>query len=73
MPHFSLALSSTHISFSLNAWANKVVHRGLYASITIQVAQQFGGINTVLSQTILRPTLLVWISVELIIRHHGVA
>lgn len=31
-----------------NAWMNKVVRRGLYAGITVQVAQQFVGINTVL-------------------------
>nr|XP_043629220.1 inositol transporter 4-like [Erigeron canadensis]XP_043629221.1 inositol transporter 4-like [Erigeron canadensis]XP_043629222.1 inositol transporter 4-like [Erigeron canadensis] len=31
-----------------NAWGNKVVRRGLYAGITVQVAQQFVGINTVL-------------------------
>ncbi|KAI3804316.1 hypothetical protein L1987_25765 [Smallanthus sonchifolius] len=30
------------------AWGNKVVRRGLYAGITVQVAQQFVGINTVL-------------------------
>lgn len=30
------------------AWANKVVRRGLYAGITVQVAQQFVGINTVM-------------------------
>lgn len=31
-----------------NAWGNKVFRRGLYAGITVQVAQQFVGINTVL-------------------------
>lgn len=31
-----------------NAWGNTVVRRGLYAGITVQVAQQFVGINTVL-------------------------
>ncbi|GKD33641.1 inositol transporter 4, partial [Tanacetum coccineum] len=31
-----------------NAWGNKVVRRGLYAGITVQVAQQFVRINTVL-------------------------
>ncbi|KAD4178367.1 hypothetical protein R6Q59_021953 [Mikania micrantha] len=31
-----------------NAWGNKIVRRGLYAGITVQVAQQFVGINTVL-------------------------
>ncbi|KAH7838754.1 hypothetical protein Vadar_030750 [Vaccinium darrowii] len=31
-----------------NAWRNKVVRRGLYAGITVQVAQQFVGINTVM-------------------------
>ncbi|XP_052207242.1 inositol transporter 4-like [Diospyros lotus] len=30
------------------AWSNKVVRRGLYAGITVQVAQQFVGINTVM-------------------------
>ncbi|GAB2298966.1 Sugar (and other) transporter [Dionaea muscipula] len=30
------------------AWGNKVVRRGLYAGITVQVAQQFVGINTVM-------------------------
>ncbi|GJU11698.1 inositol transporter 4 [Tanacetum coccineum] len=31
-----------------SAWGNKVVRRGLYAGITVQVAQQFVGINTVM-------------------------
>ncbi|KAL0381181.1 UNVERIFIED_CONTAM: Inositol transporter 4 [Sesamum angustifolium] len=31
-----------------NAWRNDVVRRGLYAGITVQVAQQFVGINTVM-------------------------
>ncbi|XP_076907843.1 inositol transporter 4-like [Bidens hawaiensis] len=31
-----------------SAWANKVVRRGLYAGVTVQVAQQFVGINTVM-------------------------
>lgn len=31
-----------------NAWGNTVVRRGLYAGITVQVAQQFVGINTVM-------------------------
>nr|AAF91432.1 putative Na+/myo-inositol symporter [Mesembryanthemum crystallinum] len=30
------------------AWGNKIVRRGLYAGITVQVAQQFVGINTVM-------------------------
>ncbi|KAK9706318.1 hypothetical protein RND81_07G116200 [Saponaria officinalis] len=30
------------------AWGNTVVRRGLYAGITVQVAQQFVGINTVM-------------------------
>lgn len=30
------------------AWSNKIVRRGLYAGITVQVAQQFAGINTVM-------------------------
>lgn len=30
------------------AWGNVVVRRGLYAGITVQVAQQFVGINTVM-------------------------
>lgn len=31
-----------------SAWSNTVVRRGLYAGITVQVAQQFVGINTVM-------------------------
>ncbi|KAL8047447.1 hypothetical protein ABFS82_07G001200 [Erythranthe guttata] len=31
-----------------SAWKNDVVRRGLYAGITVQVAQQFVGINTVM-------------------------
>ncbi|KAL2475744.1 Inositol transporter 4 [Abeliophyllum distichum] len=31
-----------------SAWGNVVVRRGLYAGITVQVAQQFVGINTVM-------------------------
>lgn len=31
-----------------DAWGNKVVRRGLYAGVTVQVAQQFVGINTVM-------------------------
>ncbi|XP_071718292.1 inositol transporter 4-like [Rutidosis leptorrhynchoides] len=31
-----------------SAWSNKVVRRGLYAGVTVQVAQQFVGINTVM-------------------------
>lgn len=31
-----------------NIWRNDVVRRGLYAGITVQVAQQFVGINTVM-------------------------
>lgn len=31
-----------------NVWRNDVVRRGLYAGITVQVAQQFVGINTVM-------------------------
>ncbi|KAL8481212.1 hypothetical protein ACS0TY_027656 [Phlomoides rotata] len=31
-----------------SAWANDVVRRGLYAGVTVQVAQQFVGINTVM-------------------------
>lgn len=31
-----------------SAWRNKVVRRALYAGITVQVAQQFVGINTVM-------------------------
>lgn len=31
-----------------SAWGNDVVRRGLYAGITVQVAQQFVGINTVM-------------------------
>lgn len=31
-----------------NVWGNTVVRRGLYAGITVQVAQQFVGINTVM-------------------------
>ncbi|KAJ7946391.1 Inositol transporter like [Quillaja saponaria] len=32
----------------VSAWKNDVVRRGLYAGITVQVAQQFVGINTVM-------------------------
>ncbi|GAB4830754.1 Sugar (and other) transporter [Ancistrocladus abbreviatus] len=31
-----------------NAWGNQVFRRGIYAGITVQVAQQFVGINTVM-------------------------
>lgn len=31
-----------------NAWSNTVFRRGLYAGITVQIAQQFVGINTVM-------------------------
>lgn len=31
-----------------NAWTSNVIRRGLYAGITVQVAQQFVGINTVM-------------------------
>ncbi|XP_021766769.1 LOW QUALITY PROTEIN: inositol transporter 4-like [Chenopodium quinoa] len=31
-----------------NAWGNQVFRRGLYAGITVQVAQQFVGINTIM-------------------------
>ncbi|KAH0713988.1 hypothetical protein KY290_006854 [Solanum tuberosum] len=31
-----------------SAWSNTIVRRGLYAGITVQVAQQFVGINTVM-------------------------
>lgn len=31
-----------------NVWSNDIVRRGLYAGITVQVAQQFVGINTVM-------------------------
>ncbi|XP_074270158.1 inositol transporter 4-like isoform X2 [Silene latifolia] len=37
------------------AWGNTVVRRGLYAGITVQVAQQFVGINTVMYYS---PTIL---------------
>ncbi|XP_073138994.1 inositol transporter 4-like [Henckelia pumila] len=36
------------ISKLKNAWRNDVVRRGLYAGITVQVAQQLVGINTVM-------------------------
>lgn len=36
------------ISKVKSAWSNDVVRRGLYAGITVQVAQQFVGINTVM-------------------------
>ncbi|KAL5769295.1 hypothetical protein ACOSP7_015846 [Xanthoceras sorbifolium] len=36
------------ISKLKGAWGNRIVRRGLYAGITVQVAQQFGGINTVM-------------------------
>uniref|UniRef100_A0A803M1K5 Major facilitator superfamily (MFS) profile domain-containing protein n=1 Tax=Chenopodium quinoa TaxID=63459 RepID=A0A803M1K5_CHEQI len=31
-----------------NAWGNRVFRRGLYAGVTVQVAQQFVGINTIM-------------------------
>ncbi|KAK3001771.1 hypothetical protein RJ639_021536 [Escallonia herrerae] len=36
------------ISKIKSAWSNVIVRRGLYAGITVQVAQQFVGINTVM-------------------------
>lgn len=36
------------ISKIKEAWGNPIVRRGLYAGITVQVAQQFVGINTVM-------------------------
>ncbi|KAK4434839.1 Inositol transporter 4 [Sesamum alatum] len=36
------------LSKAKNIWGNRVVRRGLYAGITVQVAQQFVGINTVM-------------------------
>ncbi|GAA0155025.1 transporter [Lithospermum erythrorhizon] len=36
------------ISKVRSAWGNTVVRRGLYAGITVQIAQQFVGINTVM-------------------------
>ncbi|XP_059664674.1 inositol transporter 4 [Cornus florida] len=36
------------ISKLKSAWSNKIVRRGLYAGVTVQVAQQFVGINTVM-------------------------
>ncbi|KAJ8759857.1 hypothetical protein K2173_009958 [Erythroxylum novogranatense] len=42
------AIGDDIISKLKNAFANTVVRRGLYAGITVQVAQQFVGINTVM-------------------------
>lgn len=42
------AIGSDMISKVKSAWGNTVVRRGLYAGITVQVAQQFVGINTVM-------------------------
>ncbi|CAL1385981.1 unnamed protein product [Linum trigynum] len=42
------AIGETMLSKLKNAFKNPVVRRGLYAGITVQVAQQFVGINTVM-------------------------
>ncbi|CAH9136453.1 unnamed protein product [Cuscuta epithymum] len=42
------AIGSDMISKVKSAWGNPIVRRGLYAGITVQVAQQFVGINTVM-------------------------
>ncbi|KAJ8770525.1 hypothetical protein K2173_018016 [Erythroxylum novogranatense] len=42
------ALGDDIISKLKNAFGNTVVRRGLYAGVTVQVAQQFVGINTVM-------------------------
>lgn len=41
-------LGSGMFSKVKSAWNNTIVRRGLYAGITVQVAQQFVGINTVM-------------------------
>ncbi|RAL37898.1 hypothetical protein DM860_000592 [Cuscuta australis] len=42
------AIGTDLVSKLKSAWGNPVVRRGLYAGITVQVAQQFVGINTVM-------------------------
>ncbi|XP_052202628.1 inositol transporter 4 [Diospyros lotus] len=42
------AIGEGIISKVRGAWSNVIVRRGLYAGITVQVAQQFVGINTVM-------------------------
>ncbi|GER52863.1 sugar transporter family protein [Striga asiatica] len=42
------SLGQSPLSKIKNIWKNDVVRRGLYAGITVQVAQQFVGINTVM-------------------------
>ncbi|XP_051135008.1 inositol transporter 4-like [Andrographis paniculata] len=42
------AIGNTLSAKLKNAWKNDVVRRGLYAGVTVQVAQQFVGINTVM-------------------------
>ncbi|CAH9116497.1 unnamed protein product [Cuscuta epithymum] len=42
------AIGDNIIAKLRSAWGNTVVRRGLYAGITVQVAQQFVGINTVM-------------------------
>lgn len=41
-------IGDTLVAKVKNAWGNIVVRRGLYAGVTVQVAQQFVGINTVM-------------------------
>lgn len=43
-----LAIGKGLLAKLKNIWGNDVVRRGLYAGITVQVAQQFVGINTVM-------------------------
>ncbi|KAL0353298.1 UNVERIFIED_CONTAM: Inositol transporter 4 [Sesamum angustifolium] len=42
------SMGSSFFSKLKSMWGNDVVRRGLYAGITVQVAQQFVGINTVM-------------------------
>nr|GLL46888.1 inositol transporter 4-like [Ipomoea trifida] len=44
----SKAIGDSMVAKLKSAWGNTVVRRGLYAGITVQVAQQFVGINTVM-------------------------
>ncbi|CAK9181345.1 unnamed protein product, partial [Ilex paraguariensis] len=50
-----ISIGDDFISKLKGAWGNLVVRRGLYAGITVQVAQQFVGINTVMYYS---PTLV---------------
>ncbi|CAK8531437.1 unnamed protein product [Lathyrus sativus] len=43
-----------------SAWPNNVVRRGLYAGITVQVVQQFVGINTIMYYS---PTIVQFVGI----------